>query len=85
MPLLEERAAAFIVRIWCESNDVGSPSGEWRGSIEHVPSGRKGYFRDLESIGLFMKPDLEQLGIDTPSRFWERIADDVSEQTPRSM
>jgi hypothetical protein len=76
MPLLEDHTAAFIVRVWCEGNELGSVSSEWRGSIEHVPSGRRSFFRDLSSIGQFMKPYLEQLGIDTPSRFWELVADD---------
>ena len=84
MPLLEDHTASFIVRIWCESNQSGSACAEWRGSIEHVPSGQRGFFRDLGAIGRFMKPHLEQLGIDTPSRFWELVADDGPETGPPS-
>jgi hypothetical protein len=79
MPLLEDHTASFIVRIWCESGDSGAASGEWRGSIEHVSSGQRIFFRDLGAIGRFMKPHLEQLGIDTPSRFWELVADETLE------
>lgn len=81
--LLEDRTASFIVRIWCEPNELGAASGEWRGSIEHVPSGRRGFFRDLGAIGQFMKPYLEQLGIDISSRFWELVSDDdIGDPTP---
>jgi hypothetical protein len=81
MALLENHTASFIVRIWCESSESGSACGEWRGSIEHVPSGQRGFFRDLGAVGRFIKPHLEQLGIDTRSRFWQ-LADDEPEPNP---
>jgi hypothetical protein len=76
MPLLEDYTAVFIVRIRCESNGAGAPVGEWRGTIVHVPSGKEAAFRDFGAIGKFMRPHLEQLGIDWPSRFWDLVADD---------
>lgn len=84
MALLEDRSASFIVRIWCESDGSGNFSGEWRGSIEHVVSGQRSFFRDLEAIGQFMKPYLEQFGIDTLSRFWDLAADDDPNAVPPS-
>lgn len=76
MPLLEDRSAAFIVRVWCERGD--DPTGDvkaWRGSIEHVPSGQRVYFQELEVVLAFMKPYLVELGIEAPNRFWERMED----------
>ena len=77
MALLEDRTAVFIVRVWCERGDTdgsASPtSSEWRGSVEHVQSGQRVFFRNLEAVCEFMKPHLESLGIDA-QRFWERIS-----------
>ncbi len=42
----------FIVRLWRES---GHPSPEqWRGSVEHVPSGRRLYFVSLSDLADFI-------------------------------
>ena len=74
MALLEDRSAAFIVRIWCERGDATSVSPEWRGSVEHVQTGQRVFFRHLDAVLAFMKPHLEGLGIDAQQRFWERIS-----------
>jgi hypothetical protein len=77
MPLLEDNTASFIVRIRREVGNAPGSAGDWRGSIEHVPSGRRAFFRDLGAIVKFMKPHLTDLGIDTASRFWELMSDDA--------
>lgn len=77
MPLLEDHTASFIVRIWRELGEAPGALGDWRGSIEHVPSGHRAYFRDLGAIVPFMKPHLTELGIDAASRFWELMSDDA--------
>lgn len=71
MPLLEDNSVSFIVRIWCEGSSGDPRSREWRGSIEHVHSGRRGFFRDIRAITAFMQPHLVELGIDEPIRFWD--------------
>jgi hypothetical protein len=76
MSLLEDHTASFIVRIWRESGDAPGAHGDWRGSIEHVPSGHRAFFRDLGAIVTFMKPHLSELGIDPASRFWELMSSD---------
>jgi hypothetical protein len=74
MPLFEDRTASFIVRVWCESGDaLASSLPTWRGSIEHVPSGQRAFFQELEAVMAFMRPHLIALGIDEPDRFWERM------------
>lgn len=77
MPLLEDNTASFIVRIWLERGEGAAVSQEWRGSIEHVQSGRRSFFRDLSAIARFMKPQLEQIGIEAPLRFWDLMTPDM--------
>jgi hypothetical protein len=77
MPLLEDHTASFIVRIRRETSNAPGARGDWRGSIEHVPSGRRAFFLDLGAVVQFMKPHLTELGIDTASRFWEQMSDDA--------
>jgi hypothetical protein len=74
MALLEDRTAVFIVRIWREHGDADSAVAEWRGTVEHVESGQRGFFRHLDLILEFMKPHLRAIGIDAEQRFWERIS-----------
>ena len=74
MALLEDRTAVFIVRVWCERGDGDSSVLEWRGSVEHVESGERAFFRNLEAMCEFMKPHLVGIGIDLQQRFWERIS-----------
>lgn len=76
MPLFEDRSASFIVRVWCEVGDGGPETVRaWRGAIEHVPSGQRTFFQELEAVITFMKPHLVALGIEGPDRFWERMDD----------
>jgi hypothetical protein len=83
MPLFEDRSAAFIVRVWCESGgEVPGAVRAWRGSIEHVATGERSFFMDLDAVTAFMRPHLVRLGIDEPNRFWERV-DDLAAPPPR--
>ena len=79
MSLLEDHTASFIVRIWRERGEGETVSQEWRGSIEHVQSGRRSFFRDLRAIANFMQPQLEQLGIEAPQRFWDLMTPELFE------
>ena len=74
MALLEDRTTAFIVRIWCERGDTESLAPEWRGSVEHVQTGQRAFFRHLDAVIDFMKPHLQGIGVDAQQRFWERIS-----------
>ncbi|KQZ59632.1 MULTISPECIES: hypothetical protein [unclassified Lysobacter] len=79
MALLEDRTAVFIVRVWCERGEAEAAVAEWRGSVEHVQSGQRAFFRHLESVVEFMKPHLEGIGIDAQQRFWERISSVIND------
>ncbi|GAB3352886.1 hypothetical protein [Lysobacter tyrosinilyticus] len=82
MALLEDRTAVFIVRVWCERGDGDSAIAEWRGSVEHIETGQRAFFRNLESVLDFMKPHLESIGIDAQQRFWEHIASAMDDGNP---
>lgn len=60
--LLEDHTASYIVRVWLERREVEGASVEWRGSIEHVASGKTKYLTDLDEIAQFIRPFLEAMG-----------------------
>jgi hypothetical protein len=43
----------FIVRMWLELCQA-TPPGQWRGSVEHVPSGQRIYFATLGDLTGFI-------------------------------
>jgi hypothetical protein len=79
VPLLEDHSASFIVRVWRELGEGRQESQEWRGSIEHVQTGQRVFFRSLRSIATFMQPHLERLGIEAPLRFWDEITPELND------
>jgi hypothetical protein len=79
MGLLEDRTAVFIVRVWCERGDGAATVTEWRGSVEHIQSGQRAFFRNLDAVLDFVRPHLEGIGIDAQQRFWERISSALDE------
>ncbi|WP_167285161.1 hypothetical protein [Marilutibacter alkalisoli] len=85
MTLLEDRTAAFIVRVWNEHRNDDVVAAEWRGSIEHVQSGQRVFFRHLETVVDFMKPHLEGIGIDAQQRFWERVSSVINDADDESV
>ena len=67
--LLEDNATAYIVRVWLEHREVKNAPVEWRGSIEHVASGKIKYLTDLDEIARFIRPFLEGMGVDFGEAF----------------
>jgi len=43
----------FVVRVWFEPGAVAGD--EWRGSVEHVPSGARRYFGALADLEAFIR------------------------------
>lgn len=82
MALLEDRTAVFIVRVWCERGDGDAALTEWRGSVEHIQSGQRAFFRNLDAVLDFVRPHLEGIGIDAQQRFWERISSALDDPPP---
>ncbi len=44
---------AFLVRTWCESGDASAPA-VWRGSVEHLPTKQRRYFREFADLCAFI-------------------------------
>ncbi len=49
-PLRDEHL--FVVRVWREAGASGP--GAWRGSVEHIDSGQRKYFADLDDLRAFI-------------------------------
>jgi hypothetical protein len=49
----ERREHAFLVRTWSESGSAGARE-EWRGSVEHLPTKQRRYFRELSELTAFI-------------------------------
>ena len=65
---MEEDTQSFIVRIWRELVDKDGRALLWRGSINHVGSNQRLYFRDFESVVEFIR-DKADLKAETGSRW----------------
>ncbi len=46
----------FVIRIRAEPREIQGAPPIWRGEIEHLNTGRKAFFKDLEEIILFIRP-----------------------------
>jgi hypothetical protein len=62
MDSFEAKTHVFIVRVWLEPRESTMSTPEWRGVIEHVPTQRRQYFKDLACIPAFIMPYLEEMG-----------------------
>jgi len=60
--LYETSTHPFLVRIWLEDRAPEADLAIWRGSITHVPSGKRQALRDLDDIVAFIAPYLEAVG-----------------------
>lgn len=63
MDEIESEAQSFIVKVWVEERAEGSSRGVWRGHITHVSDNRRRYLKNLDEIGDFIAPYLEEMGI----------------------
>jgi len=52
MPTTSE-TTSFVARLWLESGPNGDP--KWRGHIQHVQSGRSGFFDNLCALQNFVE------------------------------
>ncbi len=59
----EPEAQSFIVKVWVEERAEEAGRGVWRGHITHVSSSRRRYLKNLDEIGDFIAPYLEEMGI----------------------
>jgi hypothetical protein len=54
------RSHLFMVRLWLEP--LGEGKSEWRGKVQHVPSGEAQYIRDWATLQAFMEKKLSESG-----------------------
>ena len=59
MRSFEENSHSFIVRIWLEPRELAEAVPEWRGVVEHVASGERRYFIDLDDLLNFIASHLD--------------------------
>jgi hypothetical protein len=62
--MLEEKTQVFIMRIWIEPREVPGAQPQWRGMLEHLPSGNKHYLTNLGELPLLIAPYLRALGVE---------------------
>lgn len=77
--MAERRSSeTFVARIWLERQSNGTAM--WRGRIQHIQSGREGYFQDLGQMRAFLE---RATGVPGPAA--ERMAEtDVTVPEPGS-
>jgi len=56
------RSHLFTVRLWLEP--LGNGQTEWRGKVQHVPSGEAQYVRDWPELQAFLERRLQPLARD---------------------
>jgi hypothetical protein len=61
LPEPERRQHLFIVRVWCEPGRTPAEC-QWRGSVEHVPSGDRRYFAARGDLARFLLARLGEAG-----------------------
>ena len=54
---LRPRSHLFTVRLWLEP--LGNGQSEWRGKVQHVPSGEACFFRDWQVLRTFVEGMLQ--------------------------
>lgn len=69
MKSFEPNRHVFILRIWREPREIKGAELEWRGVIEHVPTGERRYFNELNDVVDFLRPYLLQMG-HKPDVYW---------------
>jgi hypothetical protein len=60
---VKETSQSFIVRIRLETRELIDAEPIWRGDIEHIQSGARAYFDQLDQIAKFLIPYIEEMRI----------------------
>jgi hypothetical protein len=63
MDEMESDTQSFVVRVWAEDRAEEAGQGTWRGHITHVFSSRRRYLKNLDEIGDFIAPYLEEMNV----------------------
>jgi hypothetical protein len=73
--LFEARTKTFILRFWREPSELSNVAVNWRGMIEHIPSGERHYFHRIEDLPKLILPYLKETESNLSSRksIWRRL------------
>jgi hypothetical protein len=63
MDEFESDIQSFIIRVWVEDHSQAAGKGTWRGQITHVSNSQFRYLKNLDEIGDFISPYLEEMGV----------------------
>jgi hypothetical protein len=63
------RSHLFTVRLWFEP--LGNGQTEWRGKVQHLPSGETQYIRDWPALQTFLGRRLQPLDVERDPTAWE--------------
>ena len=58
---------SFVVRLWLEPREITNAAPVWRGVIEHVPTGKRMYMKNLDQIKAFIESYLPETGKNKPN------------------
>jgi len=78
IPPIENDTQSFIIRIWHEWVDEEKNVTIWRGSIDHVGTGQRLYFHDLEGVTRFIQDYLQVKQQRTPR--WQVLLDKLTHE-----
>lgn len=67
---VRHNTSAFVIRIWPEAVDQQGNVTTWRGSIEHVTSGKRLYFDSFEALVDFIRAESGLRKLQT-ERWWQ--------------
>lgn len=68
LDIFEARIQSFIVKIWLEEAAQADRPARWRGSLTHIPSGKRRYFQNLDEIQATLVPYMEGMGLDMSAK-----------------
>ena len=60
---------SFILKIWLEHPDQVGNRAPWRGSLTHVPEGKRRYVRSLPELNAALEPYIREMGGDLGLRW----------------
>lgn len=78
IPPLENDTQSFIIRIWHEMIDEEKNVAIWRGSIDHVGTGKRLYFRDLDGIARFIQ---DYIQLKQPPPKWQTLLEKLGHES----
>ena len=52
---------SFVLRCWREPRELKEAASVWRGEVEHVPTGKRLYFKNFEELKGFLASYLPEI------------------------